>query len=70
MLPPDYNPHLHKKMLAAAGADTAIVDEIFEGFRMSGAGKPTGFFDPLPSADFDELKRFEDKLQKALERGP
>ena len=57
-------------LLRAAGADDTIVDEILKGVRMAGSGTPTGFFDTLPSAEYEDFKRFDDELIKALKRGP
>ena len=70
VLPPKYNPHLHRELLRQAGADPNIVDEVLQGIKMSGPGNPTGFFDPLPSKDFEDIKRFDEELQKAIKRGP
>ena len=37
---------------------------------MSGAGQPTGFFDPLPSVSSEKLKRYDKELRKSFKRGP
>ena len=37
---------------------------------MAGSGTPTGFFDTLPSAEYEDLKRFDEELIKALKRCP
>ena len=66
VLPPTYNPFLHKALLRAAGADDTIVDEILKWVRMAGSGAPTGFFDTLPSAEYEDFKRFDDELVKAI----
>ena len=36
---------------------------------MAGSGTPTGFFDNLPSAEHEDLQRFDEELIKALKRG-
>ena len=66
VLPPRYHPDVHREMLQAAGDTGTIVNQIAEGFHISGCNFSTGHYDLLPSLSLEELEDLKNDLQKSM----
>ena len=66
VLPPRYHPDVHRGMLQAAGDTGDMVNQLKEGFHVSGYNFSTGHYDLLPSPSIEELEDLQSNLQKSM----